>query len=478
MTLTRLSGHALAAVLGAAWLSACNLDVPDLNNPGLDTLQDNPDAVSIGAACTGLLIGDRTSVAIEFGYVDMVGILGRDAYNFDAADPRFVNELLAGELSQGSPFGGNFWAVPYANIRLGNVILHALDKVPSGDLSDSDKAAVRGFVHTMIALQLLEVIVTHDTNGAVIDTDRDLSQSLGAIVGKDQVYAEIARLLDSALPELDAGGDAFPFKLSSGFAGFDIPHPITDPNDPSKDHPTSFRMFNRALRARAAAYTKDYTAALDALGMSFLDDSAMADFNAGVYYTYSTRTGDTTNGLINPNIYVHPSVQTGAQMKADGKPDDRYTRKATTTDNPGSVTGTPLTSSLVFTPLYGSPSSSVGLLRNEELILLKAEALFFTGMTGPAVDELNIVRIRSGGLAPLGPTADPAAFTTELLYERRYSLLFEWGHRWIDVRRFGRVAELHLEDADPSYVLNVRFPIPLQECNARPNEPACKLGST
>lgn len=479
MTFTRRSAHALAAMLGAAWLSACNLDVPDLNNPGLDTLQDNPDAVSIGAACTGLLIGDRTQIANEFGYVDELGVLGREAYNFDAADPRFVNELLAGELSQGSPFGGNFWAVPYANIRLGNVILNALDKVPSGELSDSDKSAVRGFVDTMIALQLLRVIVTRDTNGAVIDTNRDLSQSLGPIVSKDKVYAEIVRLLDSALPELDAGGDAFPFKLSSGFDGFDIPHAI-------KDHPTSFRMFNRAIKARVAAYIASeappaskqtaYQAVLDALAMSFLDDSAMADFKVGVYYSYSTKTGDVTNGLINPNIYAHPSLQANAQNKPDGKPDDRFTRKVATTDKPGSVTGTPLTSSLVFTPLYGSPSAPVALIRNEELILLKAEALFFTGMTTAAIDELNIVRVRSGGLAPLAQTTDPTTFTTELLYERRYSLLLEGGHRWIDVRRFNRVTDLPLDD--PSYIRNVRFPIPLAECNARPNDPACALGST
>ncbi|HEX8107011.1 MAG TPA: RagB/SusD family nutrient uptake outer membrane protein [Kofleriaceae bacterium] len=462
MIFTRLPGHALAAVLGAAWLSACSLDVPDLNNPGIDTLQVHPDAVSIGAACTGLLIGNRSQIANEFGYVDELGIVGRESYNFDAADPRFVNELLAGPLSQASPLGGNFWQVPYANIRLANVILDALDKVPAGDLDDSGKAGVRGFVHTMIALELLQVIVTRDTIGAVIDTDRDLSQPLGQIVSKDMVYARIASLLDSALPDLDAAGKAFPFLLSSGYAGFDTP--------------AAFRKFNRALRARAAAYTKDYAAVNDALSLSFLDDSAKADFTVGVYYTYSTKTGDTTNGLINPNIYVHPSVQADAQKKADGKTlDDRYTNKVTTTDNPGSVTGTPLASSLVFTPLYGSPSARVGLIRNEELILLKAEQLFFTGDTAKAIDELNIVRTRSGGLEPLSPTTDPTTFTSELLYERRYSLLFEWGHRWIDVRRFDRATDLPLDD--PTYVRNMRFPIPLQECNARPNEPACKLGS-
>jgi len=30
---------------------------------------------------------------------------------------------------------------------------------------------------------------------------------------------------------------------------------------------------------------------------------------------------------------------------------------------------------------------------------------------------------------------------------------------------------------DPSYMRNVRFPIPLSECNARPGEQACTLGS-
>jgi hypothetical protein len=117
------------------------------------------------------------------------------------------------------------------------------------------------------------------------------------------------------------------------------------------------------------------------------------------------------------------------------------------------------------------------MIRNEELILLKAEALFMTGLTGPAIDELNIVRTRSGGLGPLPPTADMATFVTELLYERRYSLMFEGGHRWIDVRRFNRVTDLPLDDP-ATHVYNIRFPFPSAECNARPGEPRCMLGST
>ena len=86
---------------------------------------------------------------------------------------------------------------------------------------------------------------------------------------------------------------------------------------------------------------------------------------------------------------------------------------------------------------------------------------------------LNAVRTTSGGLAALTPQADMTVFVDQLLYERKYSLLFE-GHRWIDLRRFGRPLPLDM----PGFEQNVRYPIPLFECNARPGEAACSLGST
>jgi hypothetical protein len=476
MNTTRLIVPAIAGVL-LLGIAACDLDVPDLNNPGVDLLQDHPDSVAISKACTGLLIGNRSNIAAEFGYVDDLGILGRESYNFDTADPRFVGELIVGTLNKGSPFGGGVWTVPYGNIWLANLTLHALDKVPAQDLSDADKQAIRGFVHTIMADDLLQVIVTHDSNGAVIDTDHPLDAPLGAIVSKQMVYAYIVGLLDGAVAEL-GGGDTFRFQLSSGFAGF--------------DQPKSFLMFNRALKARVAAYIASdasptskktaYQAVLDAVGMSFIDDntanSRTPDFDLGVYYSYSTKTGDITNGLINPNIFAHPTLETDAAQNA-GKPDDRFARKVAKITDPkkqgsSGETMNPLMSALSFSPLYSSPTSPVALIRNEELILLKAEALFFTGDTHNANVELNIVRGLSGKLAPVPETTDTATFVAQLLYERRYSLLMEGGHRWIDLRRFGQPLPLD-RSTDKA---NVRFPIPLQECNGRPNEPACMLGST
>jgi len=466
MSTTRLTAFALSGILGSLAIPACDLDVSDLNNPSLADLQNNPTAISIGAACTGLLAGNRRNHAAENGYVVLLGVLGREAYNFDQADPRYVDELLAGTLDQGSPYGGNFWALPYANIRLANVVLDALDKVD--DLTDENKTAIRGFAHTIIALDLLEVIVTHDTNGAVIETDRDPLADLPPIADRDHTYAEIVRLLDAGNTELAAGGTTLPFALSKGFSGFDTP--------------ATFALFNRAMRARVAAYLGAYGDVLSALEDSFInDDPATADFNAGVYYSYSTKPGDTPNALINPNIYIHPSVEMDAQKNLADVVDARFLRKVGTPKQPG--TSGQRSATLAFNKLYPDPEASVAAIRNEELILLKAEALFATGMVGPAVAELNIVRTGSGRLEPLTGTPDQATWVDELLYERRYSLLFE-GHRWIDVRRLNKLATLPIfvtmndDGTTTPDTLNVRFPIPLAECDARPGELACTKGST
>ncbi|MEO7729999.1 MAG: RagB/SusD family nutrient uptake outer membrane protein [Kofleriaceae bacterium] len=457
MNTKQAAALAATGVLASLSLSACDLDVSDLNNPRLDELENNPTDVSLGAAATGLLIGNRSNKAAANGYVSQLGIIGREAFDFDSADPRFISELIQGQLNSAGPFGGNFWTLPYGNIQLANIVLHGVDKV--ANLDDAQKAAIRGFAKTIQALDLLEVINTHDTNGAVIDTDHGTTGALGDIVDKDTVFTEIERLLDDAVADLTAGGDSFPFLMSEGYAGF--------------DDPADFLKFNRGIRARVAAYqtTPDYPKVLSSLADSFIDDSAAADFTTGVYYTYTTKTGDVTNGLINPNIYAHPSIETDVQKKGDLN-DLRFTAKVKA-KKAGASKG--LSSALGFT-MYTSPSSPLPLIRNEELILLKAEALFFTGMKAAAIAELNIVRERAGGLDPLTGEPSDATFIDELLYERRYSLLFEGGHRWIDLRRFGRLPSLPIDN--PMHTRNLRYPIPLTECNARPNEARCGLGST
>lgn len=454
MIIARLA-TCVALGLAIATLPACDLDVPDLNNPPIDDLADNPTRENVIAGAQGLLVGQRGNVAAANGYVSQLGILGRESYNFDGADPRFIGELLAGPLQKGSPFGGNFWTGPYANLHLAALVLAGADTAPG--FSDGERAGVRGFTQTMMALDLLRVITTRDTVGAVIDVDNPVEE-LAPIVGKDQVYDEIARLLDEGAADLEVADASFPMQLHSGFRGF---------NDPE-----SFRRVNRGLRARVACYMEDYGTALDALAESFLTSPAnVEDLNQGVFYTYSTGPGDITNQLINRNIYAHPSLVTDAQTNGTTV-DLRVARKIVTSSRVGSAQG--LMSDKKFT-MYTTPTSPVPILRKEELVLLQAEALWGMNMLPEAIGFLNQVRTVSGGLAPLPTTLTAAEVEDEILYNRRYSLMFEGGHRWIDARRFGRLADLPLDL--PEHVRNERYPIPQPECDARPGEPACALGS-
>jgi hypothetical protein len=450
---------ATALLAGALAVSGCkDLNVEDFNNGDLNDLQRNPTPSGVITAAQGLFFGTRQDVGNRNDFVVLLGILGREAYNFDAADPRFVTEMLIGPLDGGSPaFGGNLFANPYANIRNAHIVLNALDLVQG--FSDGEKEGLRGIAKTIQALDFLIVIDTRDDHGAPIDVDRDPTGDPAPIATKAEVFTHIATLLDEAAGHLGAPDVAFPEALAftSGFAGFDTP--------------AGFLTFNRALRARVAVYTGDYAGALTALAASFLDDAASLDL--GVYHTYSTGSGDQTNGLFDPSasdILAHPSIVTDAQLKANTEPDDRLTRKVVTLDEPVTVQG--ITTQVAF-QIYNSLSAPIPIIRNEELILLRAEANLGQNQDAAALTDINLIRTTSGGLDPIDG-GDWAGLTddeqlTELLYDKRYSLLFEGGHRWIDMRRYGRLDQLPLDLT--THTVHALFPFPAFECDARAASP-------
>jgi len=436
-------------------VAACNADltVPDFNNPSLEELEGSPSPTTIRQASQGMLIGARQYMGAQNGYVSLLGILGRESYNFDPADTRFITEMLVGPLDPGSPaFGANLFSLRYRNIRLGNTILAALGKVAG--LSAAEKEAVRGFVKTIQAHDLLMVINTRDVNGAPIDVDIAATGVPAPIATKAEVFGRIVQLLNDAQTNLNAGGTTFPFSLGTGFTGFDTP--------------ANFLKVNRAIRARVDVYMGNYATALTSLAASFIDTTASMDL--GVYFTHSSGSGDVENTLFDPTgraILAHPSIVTDAQNKANGQPDDRLTRKVTSISPAKTVQG--ITTDRLFT-IYNSPSAPITLIRNEELILLRAEANIGLNNLAAAQLDINTVRVKSGGLAPTVIVAGNAL--DELLYNKRYSLLFEGGHRWIDLRRYGRLTTLPL--AVSTHTRPSKFPFPEAECLVRnPQPPGC-----
>ena len=81
-------------------------------------------------------------------------------------------------------------------------------------------------------------------------------------------------------------------------------------------------------------------------------------------------------------------------------------------------------------------------MRNEELILIYAEANI-GGNNAEAIVALDAIRTGHGLAAYTGGNSD-SELTDELLAQRRLSLFGE-GHRWVDMRRYGRLGDLPLD---------------------------------
>jgi hypothetical protein len=77
--------------------------------------------------------------------------------------------------------------------------------------------------------------------------------------------------------------------------------------------------------------------------------------------------------------------------------------------------------------IWPTQSSPIPIIRNEELILLRAEARLATGDKAGAIADLNQVRVNSGGLpaSTLTAASSDDAILNGILYEKRYSLMME-----------------------------------------------------
>jgi|GEM_PF-103370 len=441
---------AIALALCAA--AACNeVLIPNYNEPNVDQLEVNPTASTVNTTVLGLLVGLRAEANT---YAPTLGILGREIYNLDAGEPRNVLAYLIGPLEPGG-FGTDMgWTTAYRNLQTAAIALDATKRVT--DYAPEEKEGVRGFVKTIMAFEYFNQIRVRDDFGIVVQINTDPKAPLAPFVSKDSALNYTAGLLDEAETHLQNAGGTFAFELTSGFAGFDTP--------------ATFLQVNRALKARLEAHRNDWDAALDALAGSFIDttDASQAGIQRGVYHVYSTGSGDLSNTLYDPApraLVALPEFLTEAQRRSDDSPDLRASSKAEV----GSVLlSTQGVSSNVKITRYGSNTDPVPIIKNEELILLRTEANIGLENRGDAIRDLNFVRVHSGGLEPL-PLDYAGDLVTELLYNRRYSLFFEYGHRWVDMRRYDRLDEL--PRAQPSHRVFPRVPIPVDECNQRSEQP-------
>ena len=456
--LTRRFVVAAAPAILVLGLGCSDPFIPDYNNPELPAAIPSRDQLQ--NQVTGLLAGDREQHAF---FVLVLETMGRDAYRIDGADPRYIQQPL-GQFSPGAFLVDFTWNSTYRTIKGAQLLAGGVENSPV--LTAPEKAGAQGFARTIQGLEYIKAIETRDSLGVPIASG---TGALDPIRCKPVVLAYMTALLDSAATNLAAGGSAFAFTLTPGFAGFTTP--------------ASFLRFNRALAAKVHIYrgfanfkaagspvdAAQLNAALTALDASFYSPLP-ANFRVGVYHTYSTSSGDLQNGNFNRAVLrANPKVLSQAEAGD--------LRLSKIQQDPAFTLALPdnsAVSDIIFLNITG-PTTPLPIIINEELVLMRAEALWGLNRDAEALALVNLVRQNSGGLPPrtLASFLTRLDLVREILKQKRYSLLFESGSRLVDHRMFGLYSEMGMELVPPVAGPQV-IPFPSAEANARDGALACQ----
>lgn len=419
--------------------SACKIDdFSDLNGPSVQGILENATIGEIQNLVTGAEAAMRDRLGT---YYDGVSMIGRDYWRFSAADPRFTADLLgkgSATLDNNTFYTTQPFAARYRVIKTLNILNQSAQQ--SKHLNDEQKKGVSGLVNTLKAHQLLMVLNQQYNNGIRVDVDDP--DNLGSFLSKDESLNAIYALLAQGKTDLEAAGNEFAFSLSSGFDSFNTPQ--------------TFAKFNRALSARVAIYKGDANAAKLDLSNSFF--SLDGSLSTGVYHIFSAAGGDVLNEVAFPPNSIGEVRVAHPSFIADAEAGDTRLNKTFLRTDAATLDGL---SGNYDVYLYKSSSAPICIIRNEELILISAEAENLLGNSNDAIMAINKIR-NAAGLSNYSGGTLQSEITEEILKQRRYSLFAE-GHRWVDMRRYNKLSELTI-DRENDDVFE-QFPHPLTEGN-------------
>lgn len=454
-----MTKRTLALIAGLAFAAACNdaTTIPDLNNVSSALLSGGLNRSTVQLLATGLARQDRANWSEA--YIVFSESMARDAYRLDQSEQRWVSQTIGGQFDPTSFVGGGLWTGYWVDIRAAN---NLIDNIATAtDLSAAEQSATVGFAQTIKALQYWHVLEMRDSLGAPIAVDQPPSAPPAPFVCKPDVMAYISALLDTAYTNLTATGvTAFPFILPDGF---------THAGDYST--PAAFALWNRGIKGKieyyrgmdhtkpnAASFATAITLLTQAIGT--LDATTLEN---SPYYTYSTASGELKNPFAgDANVYMNPSAYNGIQAG-----DLRAAKIVAVPSH--SQWGVTSTAQMAYT-VTSDPTNltrPIPILKKAEMILLRAQAEIETNQMAAATADVNFVRTNEGGLPALATFASVAEGRAAVLYEKRYTMLFESAHRLVDLRAYGEFNSTFLTQELPGDTFQSTLPIPQNEINAR-----------
>jgi starch-binding outer membrane protein, SusD/RagB family len=463
----------IAAALTTAMVatSACkdSTDVLPLDAPTIESVTSKPLVrSSLQTLATGVLAQDRSGVVGTGTYLVLANILARNAIRVDTSEPRYVQETLGTNPDPGSFAGSGGFAGFYTAIRAVQSILAALPGAVEGSFDDDEVAATKGFMRTIEGLDYMRLIELRDTVGIPIQAADN--ETVSDVSCKSTVLNFIAALLDSANTDLAAASPSatVPFVLPTGLTTFGRDYSVV----------SNIQKFNRAVKGKVDVYrainrknpqtarATDAIAELTfALGGAAPGAVPASQFSVGPYYKFVSTGSEATPNNVSDSRLALNMMAADSIRGTDTRKSKIITRSTLSGVNQG-LLFTSNTTCAKCTATTANQEAPLGILRDEELVLLRAQAYIEAGNLTAATADLNSVTTAYGN-PPYAVFATKAEAITQVLYEKRYSLLMEGPQRLVDLREYGRLRAPFLRAETATDPYNAAFPLSRPELNAR-----------
>jgi hypothetical protein len=357
-------------------------------------------------------------------------------------------EYAQGAVPPANSVDLGFWQNSYFVVYSCNDVLAQSER--SSGLSATFKQQFQGEAKFLRAFAYLNLVNTYGAVPLVLSTNVT-SNSVAGRIDSTTVYQQIVQDLLDAKSELPATYTGQGKVRASQYAA-------------------------DALLARVYLWQKNWTKA-----KSSADEVIFSGLFTPLPGTLSTFIANSTETILAFNTQFGYIADGPNLVPSSGTPQFFYSKTQLSAFEPGDhrktdrILATQVDTTTFYspfkyhniTPNTNSPEFLIA-LRAGEQYLIRAEAKAELGDLAGAVADLNVIRIRAGLPAYAGPI-DKNTVLNAVYHERQVELFTEWGNRYNDLKRTGRLNAIN-STLKPGWknTANV-LPIPQSEINTDPN---------
>jgi hypothetical protein len=441
--------HLFAILLiASSCKKSVEVDLPKGSLTDAVTYQKNATATAV---LTGAIQTAMTGFSGGASGISAIAGLSADEFSYYSVAPTTI-EVYQNAIAPDNIFSSGIWARAYNVIYICNVALEGISASQSADLTVPVRNQLIGEARYMRAFMYFYLVNLYGDVPLLLQSDYRINKS-AARTPKAQVYAQIIADLKEAKN-----------LLTTGYMG--------DNNAPSASKNRPDKAVATALLARVYLYTGDWPNAENEAGNLIADASYSLETDLSKIFLTGSReaiwqmeegassitTKDANYFIIQllANVPTVPSLNT-ALYNSFTNGDLRKTNWT------GSATSTPASGLLVYYYPFkykirdvSSATEKTVVLRLAEQYLIRAEArMEQPGKLEAGIADLNVIRRRAFGF----PLAVPAVSDLSLILskkdallalenERRLELFTEWGHRWLDLKRWRGIDNPAISRAD------------------------------